>query len=72
MPATTPIRPLTGFGTVNGVPWLPDGFADVFDSTLVRVGEVELHTVQAARDGPYSSSAAGRRTGTCGASSCRA
>ncbi|MET8212930.1 hypothetical protein ABZT51_44745 [Streptomyces sp. NPDC005373] len=46
MPPTTPIRPLTGFGTVNGVPWLPDGFADVFDSTLVCVGEVELHTVQ--------------------------
>lgn len=52
MPATTPIRPLTGFGTINGVPWLPDGFADVFDSTLVRVGEVELHTVQGGAGRP--------------------
>ncbi|MFS8198268.1 alpha/beta fold hydrolase [Streptomyces sp. CWNU-52B] len=51
MTATT-IQPLTGFGTVSGVPWLPDGFTDVFESTLVRVGEVGLHTVQGGAGRP--------------------
>ncbi|MCX5451576.1 alpha/beta fold hydrolase [Streptomyces nigrescens] len=51
MTATT-LRPLTGFGTVSGVPWLPDGFTEVFDSALVRVGEVELHTVQGGAGQP--------------------
>ncbi|MER6124145.1 alpha/beta hydrolase [Streptomyces sp. NPDC001795] len=46
------IRPLTGFGTVTGVPWLPDGFTDVFDSSLVRVGDVELHIVQGGAGRP--------------------
>ncbi|MFI2207536.1 alpha/beta fold hydrolase [Streptomyces sp. NPDC020192] len=49
---TTTIRPLTGFGTVSGVPSLPDGFTDVFDSSLVRVGDVELHTVQGGAGRP--------------------
>ncbi|MEV2211605.1 alpha/beta hydrolase [Streptomyces sp. NPDC050997] len=49
---TTTIRPLTGFGTVSGVPSLPDGFTDVFDSSLVRVGDVELHTVQGGAGQP--------------------
>ncbi|KAA6214569.1 alpha/beta hydrolase [Streptomyces albofaciens JCM 4342] len=48
----TTVRPLTGFGTVTGVPWLPDGFTDVFESTLVRVGEVGLHTVQGGAGRP--------------------
>jgi pimeloyl-ACP methyl ester carboxylesterase len=43
---------ITGFGTVTGVPWLPEGFADVFDSTLVRVGDVRLHTVQGGAGHP--------------------
>ncbi|MGW3010158.1 alpha/beta fold hydrolase [Streptomyces sp. NPDC001219] len=47
-----PVRPLTGFGTVSGVPRLPEGFTDLFDSTLVRVGEVELHTVQGGAGRP--------------------
>ncbi|WP_414507307.1 alpha/beta fold hydrolase [Streptomyces sp. NEAU-L66] len=37
---------------MSGVPWLPDGFTDVFDSTLVRIGEVELHTVQGGAGQP--------------------
>ncbi|MFC4121689.1 alpha/beta fold hydrolase [Nonomuraea zeae] len=45
-------RPLTGFGTVSGVPWLPDGFEDVFESLLVQVGEVSLHTVQGGKGRP--------------------
>ncbi|OKI10061.1 hydrolase [Streptomyces sp. CB02923] len=49
---STITRPLTGFGTVSGVPWLPDGFTDVFDSSLVRVGEVDLHTVQGGAGRP--------------------
>lgn len=49
---TATTRPLTGFGTVSGVPWLSDGFTDVFDSTLVRVGDVELHTVQGGAGRP--------------------
>ncbi|MFI0779817.1 alpha/beta fold hydrolase [Streptomyces sp. NPDC021212] len=49
---TTTTRPLTGFGTVTGVPWLPDGFTDVFASTLVRVGDVALHTVQGGAGRP--------------------
>ncbi|MER6841948.1 hypothetical protein [Streptomyces platensis] len=51
MPATT-LRPLTGSGTVSGVPQLPHGFTDIFDSTLVHVGEVELHTVQGGAGQP--------------------
>ncbi|MGW8556729.1 alpha/beta fold hydrolase [Streptomyces tubercidicus] len=47
-----PIQPLTGFGTVTGVPCLSDGFTDTFDSTLVRVGEVALHTVQGGAGQP--------------------
>lgn len=43
------IRHIDGFGTVAGVPWLPDGFEDVFSSSLHRVGQVELHTVQGGR-----------------------
>ncbi|MFD0304963.1 alpha/beta fold hydrolase [Streptomyces sp. NPDC127119] len=51
MTATTH-RPLAGFGTVSGVPWLPEGFTDVFESSLVHVGEVELHTVQGGAGQP--------------------
>lgn len=49
---TTPLEALTGFGTVHGVPWLPAGFTDVFDSTLVRAGDVRLHTVQGGAGRP--------------------
>ena len=52
MTATTTAQPLTGFGTVSGAPGLPDGFADVFESTLVRVGDVALHTVQGGAGQP--------------------
>ncbi|MFE3773950.1 alpha/beta fold hydrolase [Streptomyces sp. NPDC059122] len=51
MSATT-LRPLAGFGTVTGVPWLPDGFTDVFESSLVQVGGVGLHTVQGGTGAP--------------------
>ncbi|MFF2807284.1 alpha/beta fold hydrolase [Streptomyces sp. NPDC058000] len=46
------LRPLAGFGTVTGVPWLPDGFTDVFESSLVQVGGVGLHTVQGGAGAP--------------------
>ncbi|MCP2357376.1 pimeloyl-ACP methyl ester carboxylesterase [Nonomuraea thailandensis] len=37
---------------MHGVPWLPAGFTDVFDSTLVRAGDVRLHTVQGGAGRP--------------------
>jgi pimeloyl-ACP methyl ester carboxylesterase len=40
-----------GFGTVHGVPWLPSGFTGTFDSRLVDVDGVRLHTVSGG-DGP--------------------
>jgi pimeloyl-ACP methyl ester carboxylesterase len=45
---TTPARnpqPLTGFGTVTGVPGLPEGFESTFTSQYVDVDGVRLHTV---------------------------
>jgi pimeloyl-ACP methyl ester carboxylesterase len=51
MTATT-TQPLTGFGTVSGVPGLPNGFTDIFESSLVRVGDVRLHTVQGGAGQP--------------------
>jgi pimeloyl-ACP methyl ester carboxylesterase len=35
----------TGFGSVSGVPELPKGFADAFESRLVNVGDLKLHAV---------------------------
>ncbi|MFJ7903999.1 alpha/beta fold hydrolase [Streptomyces sp. NPDC096198] len=52
MTSTTAPRPLTGFGTVSGVPWLPEGFTDIYGSTLVQVGETALHTVQGGTGRP--------------------
>jgi pimeloyl-ACP methyl ester carboxylesterase len=34
-----------GFGSVRGVPTLPPGFTDVFESYRVSTGEIDLHTV---------------------------
>ncbi len=42
---------LDGFGTVRGVPSLPDGFLEVFESYKVPAGDVALHTVIGG-DGP--------------------
>ncbi|MEG3166279.1 alpha/beta hydrolase [Sphingomonas sp. PB2P19] len=41
----TPFPKVAGFGSVHGVPSLPAGFADVFESYRVPTGEIELHTV---------------------------
>ncbi|HEY6501022.1 MAG TPA: alpha/beta hydrolase [Streptosporangiaceae bacterium] len=46
-----PGEPVTGFGTVTGVPGLPAGFAERFESRLVDVAGVRLHTVSGG-DGP--------------------
>jgi pimeloyl-ACP methyl ester carboxylesterase len=34
-----------GFGSVHGVPTLPDGFSDVYESYRIPTGEVDLHAV---------------------------
>jgi pimeloyl-ACP methyl ester carboxylesterase len=44
-------EPVRGFGTVTGVPGLPAGFTDRFESRLVDVAGVRLHTVSGG-DGP--------------------
>jgi pimeloyl-ACP methyl ester carboxylesterase len=46
-----PGEPVGGFGTVDGVPWLPTGFTATFESRLVDVDGVRLHTVSGG-DGP--------------------
>ncbi|MBV9796092.1 MAG: alpha/beta hydrolase [Actinobacteria bacterium] len=46
-----PGEPVRGFGTVDGVPWLPPGFTGTFASHLVDVDGVRLHTVSGG-DGP--------------------
>lgn len=43
------IHPVAGFGSVHDVPRLPPGFRDVFDSSLVDVGDVRLHVVHGGR-----------------------
>jgi pimeloyl-ACP methyl ester carboxylesterase len=48
---TQPGEPVSGFGTVTGVPGLPGGFTAVFESRLVDVDGVRLHTVSGG-DGP--------------------
>ena len=60
-------EPVSGFGTVSGVPGLPDGFAGTFEARLTDVDGVRLHTVSGG-DGPRRCcwSAAGRRPGTPG------
>jgi pimeloyl-ACP methyl ester carboxylesterase len=42
---TTQLPTAEGRGSVNGVPGLPDGFADTFTSRFVEVGELRLHAV---------------------------
>ncbi|MGX7347076.1 alpha/beta fold hydrolase [Acetobacter pasteurianus] len=37
--------PVSGYGSVEDVPQLPDGFSNVFGSHLVRVGDIRLHAV---------------------------
>ncbi|HWG12412.1 MAG TPA: alpha/beta hydrolase [Streptosporangiaceae bacterium] len=49
--STQPGEPVTGFGTVHGVPGLPAGFAGTFESRLTDVAGVRLHTVSGG-DGP--------------------
>ena len=44
-------EPVSGFGTVSGVPGLPGGFAGRFESRLTDVDGVRLHTVSGG-DGP--------------------
>jgi pimeloyl-ACP methyl ester carboxylesterase/uncharacterized protein YbjT (DUF2867 family) len=43
--STTNLRRTDAYGTVHGVPQLPDGFTDVFDSYLVQSGGLNLHAV---------------------------
>lgn len=40
-----PFPNIKGFGSVHGVPSLPPGFDDVFESYRVPTGEIELHAV---------------------------
>jgi len=40
-----PFQTVTGFGSVHGVPSLPLGFDDVFESYQVPTGEMALHAV---------------------------
>ena len=47
----TASEPVSGFGTVSGVPGLPGGFAGTFESQLTDVDGVRLHTVSGG-DGP--------------------
>lgn len=42
---TETISPFAGFGTVTGVPKLPDGFRDTFRSVRVEANGIGLHTV---------------------------
>lgn len=39
------LRALSGFGSVDGVPKLPDGFRDVFRSVRVEANGIGLHAV---------------------------
>ena len=41
-----------GFGSVHGVPTLPRGFTDVFESYRVPTGEIDLHTVVGGKGPP--------------------
>lgn len=43
--ALLPFPRVDGFGSVHGVPTLPPGFAEVFESYRIPTGEVELHAV---------------------------
>ena len=47
-----PGEPVSGFGTVRGVPGLPTGFAERFESRLVDVAGVRLHTVSGGHGPP--------------------
>ncbi len=47
-----PARTLAGFDTVTGIPHLPDGFSEVFESSLAPVDGVGLHTVQGGAGAP--------------------
>ncbi|MBS1032909.1 alpha/beta hydrolase [Gluconobacter cerinus] len=38
-------EPVSGFGSVTGVPLLPNGFTNTFKSSLVDIGAVRLHAV---------------------------
>ena len=42
---TTQFPEATGFGSVDGVPRLPEGFRDVFRSLRIRAGDLNLHAV---------------------------
>ena len=46
-----PFPVVKGFGSVHGVPSLPDGFTGVFESYLIPTGEIALHAVVGG-DGP--------------------
>ena len=40
-----PFSTLDGFGSVRGVPILPDAFTDTFESYRIPTGEIDLHAV---------------------------
>ncbi len=61
-----PFPNIKGFGSVHGVPSLPPGFIDVFESYRVPTGEIELHAVIGGEGRRCCSSGAGRRAGTSG------
>jgi pimeloyl-ACP methyl ester carboxylesterase len=47
-----PFPNITGFGSVHGVPSLPPGFTDVFESYRVPTGEIALHAVIGGKGPP--------------------
>ena len=47
-----PFPTIDGFGSVHGVPVLPSGFTDVFESYRIATGEVDLHAVIGGKGPP--------------------
>jgi hypothetical protein len=41
-----------GYGSVRGVPELPEGFSETFRSNLVQVGDLRLHAVTGGEGAP--------------------
>lgn len=49
---TSNVSPIAGFGSIDGVPWLPDGFKQVFRSCRVEIGQIGLHVVTGGKGPP--------------------
>lgn len=52
MTSTESLRRTDAYGSVHGVPHLPEGFTDVFDSHLVQSGGLTLHAVIGGKGPP--------------------